>query len=189
MAYTMITARRLCSATELELVAASFASDKTAWTSARLHSKIQRTRKLRDKYRDLVRRTRAAGRVASGGRYDAQPKTQMLAAQRVKLFDETLARYIAKLARLNAAERAAKEREAGKRKLQGLFARGVASPNTGSRPPAGMTSDTARRHPACTFQAQAGTATRREGARASAQPAQAGDPGREVTFAGTPRIR
>ncbi len=137
MAYTMITAQRLCSATELELVAASFASDKTAWTSARLQKKIQRTRKLRDKYRDLVRRTRAAGRVASGGRYGAQPKTQMLAAQRVKLFDETLVRYIAKLARLNAAERAAKEREAGKRKLQGLFAPGKASPGTASPPRAG----------------------------------------------------
>jgi len=141
MAYTMITAQRLCSASELELVAASYASDKTAWTSARLQNKIQRTRKLRDKYRDLVRRTRAAGRVTSGGRYGAQPKTQMLAAQRVKLFDETLARYIAKLARLNAAERAAKEREAGKRKLQGLFARGVASPKTASRPRAGKTGE------------------------------------------------
>jgi hypothetical protein len=141
MAYTMITARRLCSAAELELVAASFASDKTAWTSARLHNKIQRTRKLRDKYRDLVRRTRAAGRGASGGRYGAQPKTQMLAAQRVKLFDETLVRYIAKLTRLDASERAAKEREAGKRKLQGLFARGTASPGTGSRPRAGKTKE------------------------------------------------
>lgn len=141
MAYTMITARRLCSAPELELVAASFASDKTAWTGARLHSKIQRTRKLRDKYRDLVRRTRAAGRGASGGRYDAKPKTQMLAAQRVKLFDETLVRYVAKLARFNAAERAAKEREAGKRKLQGLFARGTASPSAASRPRAGKTKE------------------------------------------------
>lgn len=134
MAYTMITARRLCSAAELELVAASFASDKTAWTSARLQNKIQRTRKLRDKYRELVRRTRAAGRVASGGRYGAQPKTQMLAVQRVKLFDETLARYTVKLARLNAAERAAQEREAGKRKLQKLFARAAAAPGAASRP-------------------------------------------------------
>jgi hypothetical protein len=139
VAYTMITARRLCNAAELERVAASFAGDKTAWTSARLHSKIQRTRKLRDKYRDLVRRTRTAGRDASGGRHGAQPKTQMLAAQRVKLFDETLVRYIAKLTRLNAAERAAKEREAGKRKLQGPFARGTASPDAGSRPLAGKT--------------------------------------------------
>ena len=131
----------MCSAPELELVAASFASDKTAWTGARLHSKIQRTRKLRDKYRDLVRRTRAAGRGASGGRYDAKPKTQMLAAQRVKLFEETLVRYVAKLARFNAAERAAKEREAGKRKLQGLFARGTASPSAASRPRAGKTKE------------------------------------------------
>jgi hypothetical protein len=44
----MITARRLCSATELELVAASFASDTTAWTSARLHGKIQRRQAARD---------------------------------------------------------------------------------------------------------------------------------------------
>lgn len=105
MTYSLASARKWCNDSELALVAASFGGQTTAWTAATLRSKIARTRKLRDKNLDKSRRIRRANRAATGAKVGKQVTAMAVAEKRSKLFQETLARFVAKLERLNAAKR------------------------------------------------------------------------------------
>lgn len=107
MTYGLITARKICNASEFELVEASLAASDVKWTHARLKLKIDRTRRLRDKNRDLVRRTRVASRNTTGAKTGTGLSAIAIGEQKAKLFDETLSRYVAKLERLSAARRKA----------------------------------------------------------------------------------
>lgn len=107
MTYGLMTARKICNASELELVAASLAASDVKWTHARLKLKIDRTRRLRDKNRDLVRRTRVASRKITGAKTGTGLSAVAIGEQKAKLFDETLSRYVAKLEKLNAGRRKA----------------------------------------------------------------------------------
>lgn len=107
MAYGLITARKICNASELELFAASLAGSNVKWTHAKLKAKIERTRRLRDKNRDLVRRTRVTNRKMTGAKSGTSVSALALGEQKAKLFDEALGRLVAKLEKLNAAERKA----------------------------------------------------------------------------------
>jgi hypothetical protein len=111
MAYDRRTARALCTAAELELVAASFEPDAGRLSDARLKSAVARARRLRDKYRDLLRRQRLATRARTGSKVGARPGTNARTAQKARLFEETLARFARALeSRAAAARRAARPR-------------------------------------------------------------------------------
>ena len=105
MAVPLASARKWCNDSEYTLVAASFGSKEITWTAALLRSKIERSRKLRDKNRDKHRQIRRANRATSGAKTGKQVTAMAVAEKRAKLFDETLTRYIAKLEKLNAAKR------------------------------------------------------------------------------------
>jgi hypothetical protein len=105
MAFPLASARKWCNDSEYALVAASFGSKDIAWTAALLRSKIERTRRLRDKNRDKHRLVRRANRAATGTKSGKQVTAMVVAEKRAKLFDETLARYAAKLDKLNGAKR------------------------------------------------------------------------------------
>jgi len=108
MAYGLVTARKICNAPELELFTASLASSDVKWTHAKLKAKIERTRRLRDRNRDLVRRTRVANQKSTGSKTGTRVSAVALGEQKAKLFDEALSRFVAKLEKLNATQRKTK---------------------------------------------------------------------------------
>jgi hypothetical protein len=91
-------AREICTKPELELVESSFSPAVNALTPARLRSKITRTRKLQDKYRELARgQHRSQKQSASNGRTrDSNVRTE----RKARLFEETRERYEKRLARV-----------------------------------------------------------------------------------------
>jgi hypothetical protein len=108
MAYNRSHARPLCSKDEYQLFTASLADAIDRLTPAQLRSKIQRSRRLRDKYRDLYRRQRLANRSRTGTKKGERPDTNTRTEAKSRLFDEALARFEARAAKLAAAA----EREA-----------------------------------------------------------------------------
>jgi hypothetical protein len=112
MGYSIATARKWCTDSEFALVTASFAGSEVAWTPATLKAKIERTRKLRDKNRDLHRKMRRDNRAATGMKSGTQVTAMAVADKRARLFEETLARFVAKLDKLNAKRRLASLRVA-----------------------------------------------------------------------------
>jgi hypothetical protein len=101
MKLNLRSARTLCTANEFELVMASGGEGLRALSEARLKQKIVRARNLRDKYRDLLRRQRLAARRpgAKPASDDANARTESKAA----LFEQTLARFVDRLAQVQAA--------------------------------------------------------------------------------------
>jgi hypothetical protein len=113
MAFNRNHARPLCTDAEYKLFTASLADEIGALTPTQLRGKIQRARKLRDKYRDLLKRQRLANRARTGTKKGDRPQTNVRTADKAKLFDEALGRFEAKAAKLAAAgEREAKRKEA-----------------------------------------------------------------------------
>ena len=105
MTYPLASARKWCNDSEFALVSASFGGDEIAWTPALLRAKIERTRKLRNKSLDKSRQIRRANRASIGSKVGKQVTAMAVAEKRAKLFDETLARFVAKLEKLQAAKR------------------------------------------------------------------------------------
>jgi len=101
MKLNLRSARTLCTAKELELVMAGSREGLRALSEARLKLKVVRARNLRDKYRDLLRRQRLAARRpgAKPARDDANARTE----SKVALFEQTLARFVDRLAQVQAA--------------------------------------------------------------------------------------
>jgi hypothetical protein len=111
MAFNRIHARPLCTDAEYTLFTASLAAELNELTPAQLRSKIQRTRKLRDKYRDLFKRQRLANRVRTGSKKGDRPDTNVRTDDKATLFDEALGRFEAREAKLAvAAEREARRK-------------------------------------------------------------------------------
>jgi hypothetical protein len=104
MPVTRNQAREICTKPELELVEASFPPAVNALTPSRLRSKVDRSRKLQDKYTDMSRsqnrRTKTRSPEQKGG---ANTRT----ARKSRLFAETRQRFEKRLAAL--AEREAKD--------------------------------------------------------------------------------
>lgn len=117
MVYSLATARRWCTESESALVALSFAGKEVAWTPAQLKLKIERTRRLRDKNQDRARQLKLANRASTGAKAGRQFTAIAVAEKKARLFDETLARFVAKLERLNAARRVAELKAAVKAAL------------------------------------------------------------------------
>jgi hypothetical protein len=103
--YSLASARKWCNDSEFALVTASFGGKEIAWTPALLRAKIERTRKLRDKNLARFRQIRRANRTSTGTKVGKEVTAMAVAEKRAKLFSEALARFVAKLEKLNAARR------------------------------------------------------------------------------------
>jgi hypothetical protein len=117
MAFNRNHARPLCSDAEYKLFTASLGDEIGDLTPAQLRSKIQRTRRLRDKYRDLLKRQRLANRARTGTKKGDRPVTNTRTADKAKLFDETLGRFEARHEKLAAAAERDAARKAAKAAL------------------------------------------------------------------------
>jgi hypothetical protein len=93
------TAQRLCTAAEFELVEASYPASAKQLSPARLRQKVQRARKLRDKYRDLAKRQRLEmrGKREASSRRPAQGHENT--DRKAELFQEVLDRFETQLSR------------------------------------------------------------------------------------------
>jgi hypothetical protein len=112
MAFNRNHARPLCTDAEYKLFTASLQGEIARLTGTQLHSKIQRARRLRDKYRDLYKRQRLANRARTGTKKGARPETNQRTADKVKLFDQALNRFEARATKLAAtAERKQKQKD------------------------------------------------------------------------------
>jgi hypothetical protein len=118
MAFNRNHARPLCSDAEYKLFTASLGDEIGDLTPAQLRSKIQRARRLRDKYRDLLKRQRLANRARTGTKKGARPDTNVRTADKAKLFDEALARFQARADKLTAAAEREARRKAAKTSLK-----------------------------------------------------------------------
>jgi hypothetical protein len=107
MTYSLASARRWCTESEAALVALSFAGKEVAWTPARLKLKIERTRRLRDRNQDRARKLKRANRADTGAKAGRRVTAIAVAKKKAQIFDQTLARFVARLERLNAARRVA----------------------------------------------------------------------------------
>jgi hypothetical protein len=145
MTYSRASARKWCNDSEFALVTASFGGKEMAWTPALLRTKIERTRKLRDKNLDRFRQIRRGNRASTGAKVGKQVTAMAVAEKRAKLFDETLARFAGKLEKLNAARRpkpmkAVLASALAKKRAKAPIAGGRASPSlaagAGKAPPA-----------------------------------------------------
>jgi hypothetical protein len=144
MTYDRRTARSLCTAAELDLVLASFEPDAGRLSETRLRSAIVRARRLRDKYRDLLRRQRLATRARTGSKLGAGPGANARTAQKASLFEETLARFARELeARTAAARRAVRAKRSSLRKAPGPPAPKPRARRAGVRPRTGFVSEQA----------------------------------------------
>jgi hypothetical protein len=117
MAFNRNHARPLCSDAEYKLFTASLGDEICDLTPAQLRSKIQRTRRLRDKYRDLLKRQRLANRARTGTKKGDRPATNTRTADKAKLFDEALGRFEARHEKLAAAAERDAARKAAKAAL------------------------------------------------------------------------
>ncbi len=116
MAYTRTQARNLLTATELSLFDAGRATDVKALTATQLKSKVERTRKLRDKYRDLFKRQRLAARDRTGSKGGRSGVANARSKEKAVLFGELLERFQARLKLVNAAaKKSAARTTAGKK--------------------------------------------------------------------------
>lgn len=118
MSYTRPQARKLLKTAEFELFAASRADAVSAFTAARLRGKIRRTRNLRDKFQDLLKRQRLATRARTGTKAGASGVANQRTRQKMELFAEVLKRFEKRLAQIEVAEaRAASQKTAMKLRL------------------------------------------------------------------------
>jgi len=103
MAITRAQAQKICTNAEMQLVLAALPEGIAKLTAVQLRSKITRARTLRDKNLDLFRRqstsTQAATSTKRGNTGAANANTE----RKAQLFDETLKRFEARLAKLETA--------------------------------------------------------------------------------------
>lgn len=112
MAYTLTQARKLLTAGELSVFESSRAQPIRGLTPARLRSKLERSRKLRDKYRDLYRRQSVATRAAPARKRSPVGADNQRTRQKAELFAEVLTRYETELKRVDAAASSAAKKAA-----------------------------------------------------------------------------
>jgi hypothetical protein len=147
LAYSLATARRWCTESESALVALSLAGNEVAWTSAKLKLKIERTRRLRDRNQDLARQLKRANRASTGAKTGREVTSIAVAEKKAKIFDQTLARFVARLERLNAARRVADLKAAVKAALARKQASRAKGPKGPKAPAAVAAAPRARKAP------------------------------------------
>lgn len=134
MPYNRRTARALLTAAEFDLFASSLDERMAGFGVPQLTRRIARSRQLRDKYRDLYRRQAVATRARTGSTRGTSGVANQRTAQKATLFGELLARFEARLVRVNAAlAREARRAEVEKARARPrgkspVAARGAAKP-------------------------------------------------------------
>lgn len=111
MAYNRNQARPLLTKQEFELFEASLSDKIESFSAPQLRAKINRARRLGDKYRDLFRRQGAAMREETGSGGGTSGAANERTDTKADIFGEVLARFQAQLEKVEA-----KKREAGKPK-------------------------------------------------------------------------
>jgi hypothetical protein len=114
MAFNRNHARPLCTDAEYVLFTASLADGIAGLTPAQLRDRIQRTRRLRDKYRDLFKRQRLTTRARTGSKKGERPDSNIRTGAKARLFDEALGRFQAREAKLAAAAELEARRKAAR---------------------------------------------------------------------------
>jgi hypothetical protein len=95
MPVTRAQAKEICTKPEYEMVESSFRPAITSLTPARLRSKVERSRKLQDKYRELAQKQNRESKEQQGhARGTANQRTE----QKARLFAETRERFEKRLA-------------------------------------------------------------------------------------------
>jgi hypothetical protein len=117
MAYNRTSARTLLTSAELELYDIGRRDSITHLDRRTLVAKVMRTRRLRDKYRDLFRRQRLETRDRTGSKRGLSGVANLRTKEKAALFGELLARFEAQLAKVDAAAKLAAAREAKARAL------------------------------------------------------------------------
>lgn len=100
MAYNLTHARALCSADELALFDDSRAEPIRRLDAGQLRRRIERTRALRDKYRDLYQRQRRQTRSRTGSKGGVSGRANERTQKKATLFDQVLERFQARLQEL-----------------------------------------------------------------------------------------
>ncbi len=112
MAVTRAIAKKLCTQAEYELVEESFAPPVNSFKLPELRKKIDRTRKFRDKFRDLEQRQTAEAKGSRQPSGQRPARGNIRTSQKVQLFTETLTRFEKRLNVLEKRETDRQEREA-----------------------------------------------------------------------------
>ena len=97
-------ARKICTAAEYEVVRGATASEISQLSAGQVRAAVARARKLRDKFRTLAKKQRASARERGEGRGGANNKNTKV---KLALFEQTLERYEAPLARTGVSTRKA----------------------------------------------------------------------------------
>lgn len=102
-------AANLLNASEMTLFEAGERKAIGLLGKARVRAKIQRARRLRDKYRDLFRRQRVLTRSRTGSKAGPGGDANLRTREKAAIMDELLARFAKRLDEIEAAERRAAE--------------------------------------------------------------------------------
>lgn len=117
MATTLIQARKLLTAAELEVFIASRGQALTALSQVQLRGKVKRARTLSEKFRDLLQRQKLATRDRAGSKMGRSGAANARTAEKAALFADVLESFSRRLAQVEAAQaRAALQAAASKTK-------------------------------------------------------------------------
>ncbi len=104
MPYTRTEAKKLLTAAELELFDAGRTPALRKLAKPALRKKLERSRKLRDKYHDLFRRQRLAIRAESGSKSGASGNANERTRQKEELFAELVGLFEARISQIEQQE-------------------------------------------------------------------------------------
>lgn len=104
MAYTRNAAKKLLTAAELDLFDAGRSDKIRSLAKPELRSLLERTRKLRDKFRDLYRRQRVALRGATGTKLGRDGDANERTRQKEEILAESVLRFETRLNQIEVAE-------------------------------------------------------------------------------------
>jgi len=99
-------ARKLLSSAEFELFEASRRDGICVLSAAELKRKVERTRRLRDKHRDLYKRQRLAMRDLTGTKRGNSGAANARTKEKAAIFQDLLTRFQARYDRMTAAPKA-----------------------------------------------------------------------------------
>jgi len=119
--------RAFLARTEIDLFESSLGADLKALTAADVQRRIDRTRKLRTKYQDLLQRQKLATRARTSSKTGARGDANERTAKKAKAFDETLARFEAHARILEGAEKRAAVKSKSMAKAVSAIARKTAA--------------------------------------------------------------
>jgi hypothetical protein len=126
-------ARQLCTVNEFDLFRQSQPPLLRKLTPAQLRAKVSRSRKLRDKYRDLAHRQRREARGKQQPRGTRASQGNERTIQKVDLFSQMMGRFEDRLKALEtAAKKESKKSSTAKKKKTGGARKKTAKPKTSS---------------------------------------------------------